>query len=194
MPTVVDFYSALWPNFTPPLTFEQRIVIANDVVSVWGGVKNNKPETIKKYITVYSCSEADYPLAGVASYSKILGVINPDLYAIYDARVAVALNAIQYIYGVKKGLIFNYIPGRNKTTGNARDKKGFVYTSPFQKNDLKKLGWETIKRDDTYSVYLSLLKDVLSHFPDRKLYEFEMILFANAEKLALKAIAESTKK
>lgn len=106
--------------------------------------------------------------------------------------MAVSLNAIQYIYDVNEGQIFNYIPGRNNITGNALKKTRFVYTHPFKKQDLQKLGWGKIKRDDTYKVYLRLLNETLTSFSKHTLYELEMALFANAEKLATQAIKKSS--
>ena len=69
------------------------------------------------------------PLSGISSFSKILAIKGPDKYAIYDARVAVSLNAIQIIYQISSGVAFPYVLGRNRITGDATSKppRGFVY-------------------------------------------------------------------
>ena len=60
-----------------------RRKIAHWTVKEWGGIKGNKDETIESYLLPMT----EYPLKGVASYSKILSVIDPKSFAIYDARV-----------------------------------------------------------------------------------------------------------
>ena len=122
------------------------------------------------------------PLKGIASYSKIYSIIDMDKYAVYDARVAAALNAIQWNYGVKDGMAFNYINVRNNIIGNATKKIGFVYQEPFKVKNLVAKGWRKIRKDDTYQVYLDLLQTCLKQLPKYNLYELEMVLFANAEK------------
>jgi hypothetical protein len=168
--------------------YEERLNLAKIVVADWGGVKSNQPETLISYIDELESRVPGTPLKGVASYSKIFSITDMDRYAIYDARVAACLNAVQFNCGVKKGMAFNYISGRNKTTGDATKKIGFVYQDPFKIKSLVSSGWDRIKRDDTYQVYLEVLQGCLTHLPKYKLYELEMVLFANAEKECAKAM------
>lgn len=170
---------------------ENRIKITNEIISIWGGVRGNKKETIEIYVNKYSAEFNDCPLKGVASYSKLLSIIEPKRFAIYDARVAVSLNAIQFLADVKNGIIFNYIDGRNNITGNKLNKTGFRYLQPFTKKSLKAKAWRTLPNDNTYHEYLATLQDIQAALPTHHLYEFEMSLFANAEKLATKAIKKA---
>lgn len=159
---------------------EERYTLSKMIVSDWGGVRSNDPETLEKYTHMADETEIRTPLYGVASYSKILSIAHPDRYAIYDARVASCLVALQHNAGVEQGIAFNYIAGRNNVTGNAVTKKGFVYENPFTKKDLLSRGWRNIQRDETYSVYMESLHKSLTHFPDHKLHDLEMVLFSRA--------------
>lgn len=129
------------------------------------------------------------PLKGVASYSKIFAIADMKKYAIYDARVAVCLNAIQWNSNIHKGIAFNYIPGRNNVTGHARKKIGFAYNDHFKTKNLVKAGWQRVQRDKTYRVYLDTLNECLKHFREYSLYDLEMVLFSNAEKECVRAMS-----
>ena len=87
--------------------------VARYFVSDWGGVRSNRDKTLNKYISWIN--EGKYPntIGGIASYSKMYSFYDPDMYAIYDARVAVSLNMIQFIAD-KPFLFFPYLKGRNK--------------------------------------------------------------------------------
>ena len=117
-----------------------------------------------------------YPsqLGGVASYSKILAFIEPDKYAIYDARVAASLNGIQLLRNVTNGVIWNNLPGRNSAIAKFKASLG-------GSTALRRMGWTRIERAACYSAYNSVLGQVLSCFPDYRLFHLEMSLFANAE-------------
>jgi len=102
----------------------------------------------------------------VASYSKLFSIARPEAYAIYDARVAACLNAVQINGGIRRGIAFNCLPGRNNVVGNTVTKRG---------------NWVLIKRDETYSRYLDLLETCRAKLPGYDLPRLEMALFANAE-------------
>ena len=160
---------------------KDREKLSKIVVSDWGGVRNNKKETLLSYVAEAESKTPRTPIKGVASYSKIYSITDLKKYAIYDARVAVSLNAVQWNHNVKKGIAFNYIPGLNNVTGNALKKIGFVYDDRFKVKKLTESGWQSVKRDLTYEVYLKCLKKCLESFPKYKLYDLEMVLFANSE-------------
>jgi hypothetical protein len=161
--------------------FEKRFQLAHFVIAEWGGVRGNKPETIKKYVKLLETENPITDLNGVASYSKLFSIFDPKKYAIYDARVAACLNAIQLNAGIEQGLAFNYIPGRNNIVGNSIKRSGFTQEPRFKRSALIKRGWQSIARANTYQTYLDVLKRCLVNFPKYQLFDLEMILFANAE-------------
>lgn len=167
---------------------KEQIILAKQIVVDWGQVKNNKPETLKYYVDEINKPAPCTPLKGIASYSKIFSVVDLNKYAIYDARVAACLNAVQWNYKIQNGVAFNYISGRNNITGHATKKIGFVYQDQFKIKSLINNGWSGIRKDDTYDFYLDTLKECLAHFPNYKLYDLEMALFSNAVKECKKAM------
>lgn len=66
--------------------------IAQLFVNEWGGIRGHKDGTLRDYVSQTPDQLIDRGLAGIATWSKILTLIDPDRYAIYDARVAAALN------------------------------------------------------------------------------------------------------
>ena len=168
--------------------FTERLNLAKQVVSDWGGVRGNHQSTLRSYVLELQKTIPDTPLKGVASYSKIFSITDMNKYAIYDARVAACLNAVQWNSGLKDGQAFNYISGRNNITGHSGKKSGFTYQKKFQIEGLVNLGWKRVKRDETYGIYLEVLKKSLQSLPGYRLCDLEMVLFANAEKECLAAM------
>lgn len=144
-----------------------RLEIATWYVRDWGGIKSNRKATIEKYISLTEADLAALPMQGVATWSKILAVRNPNAYAIFDARVSAALNALQLAKGVAAPILFPRLPSRN------------TKIAKFQK-------WLQIRsfsgHRPTYRDYVSLLTAV-SQKSGAALEEVEMVLFANAENL-----------
>jgi hypothetical protein len=155
-----------------------KFKIANWAISDWGGIRSNSTKTIEKYINEIENKDYPYYIDGVASYSKILSFMNPEEFAIYDARVAISLNAIQLLSKSESGVAFTYLAGRNKALTIFRN------SEPTKTKNLINNGWQNIKKNECYSIYLNYLKKVNSYFPTSKLYELEMSLFADAESLA----------
>lgn len=124
-------------------------------------------------------------ISGVASYSKVLAIRDPKAYAIYDARVAVSLNAIQLIAGCSEGWIFPFLPGRNKVTGDTVHKRGFSQCCRFKPKAVleRHPDWERVPRHSAYVRYLDLLKILRHEAQDMSIQEMEMALFADAEAL-----------
>lgn len=171
--------SRLWRN-SPA----RRLELVNYIVSTWGGIRGNSQDTLKRYSLLQRRAES-LPLKGVASYSKVLGMIDPDEYAIYDARVAVALNAVQLLARVPRGCFFPYLPGRNNIVGNSVTKRGFSQDSRFKWGSSLFNGWTLIEKDEAYLRYLEALK-VVSRSEGIPLYTLEMTLFSDAEELAMR--------
>jgi hypothetical protein len=159
----------------------ERASLARWVVSDWGGVRANQPSTFESHLHKVS-NEEDRPLKGIASYSKILSVVDCTRYAIYDARVAACLNAVQLEIEGQLPIFFHYVPGRNKTIQGSKNSPGFV--SAFSKQELvHSRGWHEIEKDATYTTYLQLLHALKSRFPESEIYHFEMALFSLAPDL-----------
>lgn len=160
---------------------QEKISLAETIVSKWGGVRTNHLSTLERYVRELNNANPNTPLKGVASYSKIFSIARPDRYAIYDARVAACLNAIQLHAKMKKGVAFNYVPGRNNIIGNAVNKCGFTQTDNFKVKTLINKGWRKIEKDNTYKVYNEVLSLCQKRLSDTSRYELEMALFAKAE-------------
>jgi len=128
------------------------------------------------------------PIKGIASYSKILAAAFPDDYAIYDARVAVSLNAIQLLNPCEDRIAFHYLAGRNNIVGHAGKKIGFSQEEKFSIKNLisSNHNFLFIDKNNVYNFYINLLKNVIKNNPHLKLYEYEMVLFAQAEELCTK--------
>ena len=161
--------------------------IANWIVSKWGGIKTNRKQTLDKYYLSSLETNPQTSLSGIASFSKILAIKDPFKYAIYDARVAVSLNAVQMISKVSSGEVFPYIAGRNNITGNWSSKP----PRGFSKNKLTSVKtlvsaphyWEKVPKETAYGRYLNLLGTLSKEF-GVPLYHLEMALFSQAEVLA----------
>lgn len=160
---------------------ERRLELAKVIVSDWGGVRGNRPETLERYVQAISTQAPSTPLKGVASYSKIFSIVRPDIFAIYDARVAGCLNAVQINDGIRRGVAFNYVPGRNNVVGNTASRLGFTQDSRFSVEKLVKSGWSPISRNQTYARYNEILSLCLKKLPNYSLVSLEMALFTNAE-------------
>ncbi|GEM_PF-2748526 len=149
-----------------------KLKLAHWIIKDWGGVIRNNPVTIENHLSIAdqldrTITTKDVPLMGIASSSKIFTLKDPKKYAIYDARVAAALNAIlKESKHATKIKYFPHIASRNKVI------KEFI--DNFDKNA------DFIERSKTYSEYLNLLNKLKEIFKGYEIYHFEMTLFAKA--------------
>lgn len=180
-----NYLNNLWENADE----HQKLKLAHTIVSDWGGIRANRTATLKSYIEEIAQSQPRTPLEGIASYSKIFSIADPGKYAIYDARVAACLNAIQLNANIHTGTAFNYVPGRNNIIGHTGKRIGFTQLSQFSVPLLNKNGWTRIRLDETYARYSELLTACLQELPGRYRYELEMALFSSAENECKHAIA-----
>ncbi|WP_415833358.1 hypothetical protein [Kerstersia similis] len=172
-------------------TYDGRLQIAKNIVSDWGGVHANRPETLERYVkALLDTVDPPTPLQGIASYSKIFAVVYPDRFAIYDARVAACLNAVQLNAGIQKGIAFKYVPGRNNVVGNARSGQGFTQDARFSPKNLISSGWLPVSSSETYKKYINVLTRCQTELPGTSLVSLEMALFANAERECLLAMQQ----
>lgn len=153
-----------------------RIALADYAVRVWGGVKRNAATTIQSYVQAVSQGQIPPTHKGIASWSKVAAFSNPDLHAIFDARVSFSLNAIQMLQGDGERWWFPHLAGRNKLL-NA--------TWPLLKAHATQKNWNRIESKKVYSTYIDLIKSVAQQL-DVCIDDVEMLLFSKAEELARK--------
>lgn len=176
--------SQLWKEAT---SLREREQLTRFIVADWGGIRGNKESRYSQYAIEASKNAPEMGFKGIASFSKVLAIQDPETYAIYDARVAVALNAIHIIGNPLHGELYPYLPGRNNVTGSGVTKRGF---SVMPVNATKQLSerhpnWVCIMPKTAYQSYLALLNSVIHMLPDANpIYDLEMCLFSQAEDLA----------
>jgi hypothetical protein len=163
---------------------DEKIRIATWIVSNWGGIHRNTAMTILRYVNQADAERPATPFAGISSYSKILSIKDPDRYAIYDARVAASLNAIQLLLSQANKLqppnlvAFAVPPGRNKAV------KRFDLAFTARANGL---GFTRIELDAIYGTYVTILLSI-SNAIHKSMLEVEMFLFAQADQLCVEAL------
>lgn len=158
------------------LSGSDRAALARWYVGRWGGIYANKDATLQGYVLLPEDELERAPLAGVATWSKILAMRDPTRYAIFDARVSAALNALQIAQGADP-ILFPDLLSRNSAV---RAFQGWVRAEHS--------GVRRVRKERAYPDYMALLREVggrLNHnSPDRA----EMVLFANAESLIQRAM------
>jgi hypothetical protein len=101
---------------------------------------------------------------------------DPDKFAIYDARVAASLNAIQLILRLQGLSSVNFLafpmPG-------SRNKEVIRFCKMFPSKILteKTYGFQRVPNDDAFSVFLNLLSELKKQM-NRRILQIEMELFA----------------
>jgi hypothetical protein len=172
---------AAWLNCLVNNQEDKLYSLAKYYVSTWGGVHRNSHETLKNYIqTEPSSLILAQKQKGVASWSKVLCIRNPEEYAIFDARVSFTLNALQVLASLepKKFIRFPILPSRNRSINHATP----VLLKCFHKNKVSEI-------NNFYQKYLSILKS--AEFKNHKICEIEMLLFTAAGALASKLFEKS---
>jgi hypothetical protein len=156
---------------------ETKISLVHYYISTWGSVRRNSPENIKFYALQSPDELIELGTKGVASWSKALCVQNPHRYAIYDARVAVSLNALQIINKTDSPQLFPILMGQNKRVNKA----GQIISDHAFKNKWQKLG-----ADKFYKRYLEIISEAATQL-NCDIYTVEMLLFARVLSLFEKA-------
>ena len=164
-----------------------REEITKWIISEWGGIRGNRKSTLNNYYRQSLQKSPATPLKGIASFSKVLAVKDPENYAIYDARVAVSVNAVQIIAKTDKGVAFPYLAGRNNITGNTTSKprRGFSTMNEVSVKTLTSSPtfWSKVRKDGAYEIYTNALKQISTEL-QTPLFYLEMALFSQAEELA----------
>ncbi len=159
-------------------TSKEKYALLQWYISNWGSVKTNKTKTLELYNTCSPQELIERGAKGIASWSKALSIVNPIEYAIYDARVAMSLNALQIIHQVENPYFYPRLSNRNNMI---KDSQKQMQSTTKQ--------WNKFKKQEFYLSYLNLLKEVANDFQDETHHhDIEMLLFAYAEKLALSAV------
>lgn len=146
-------------------------------ITVWGGVRGNKQNTLERIFNNSDDENIERGHNGIASWSKALNIRDPNRYAIYDARVGAALNALQIVAPTMDPIYFPLLPGRNKVIENGK---------PLIKSWAEKNNWKK-PPSDFYRQYLGLCAQTARQLQldgfDAQLFTVEMVLFAHAEEL-----------
>jgi hypothetical protein len=164
-------YNLKWLAASERGCLASKEAIARQYIVDFGGIRKNSGEKISHYANAPDEELADGKLAGVASWSKVLSIRNPAAYAIYDARVAFSLNALQVQRLGHVGVWFPLLSTQNATL--KRVQRPFANIKPKLEH--------RIKSRVAYRCYMeALIHAVGNGLPD----DGEMILFAVAPKLA----------
>jgi hypothetical protein len=155
----------------------ERVEIADYFVRTWGGIRAVRPETIDRYVA--QLSKQQYPqLQGIPSWSKIAAVVEPQKNFIFDARVVMSLNALQLLMLGRIEVLLPQLQSRNTVVSRV-DK--LIRSQPSVKR-APRVGRE----HDFYKQYRDLLISSTASLNDPwAAAKAEMVLFADAEKLAL---------
>jgi hypothetical protein len=103
---------------------ERRYELACFYVRDWGGIKGNSAAKLRRYAAATSDELISNGYDGVATWSKILCIHDPNRYAIFDARVSVALNALQATFGVQSPTLFKPLATQNRAIASANARLG----------------------------------------------------------------------
>lgn len=149
--------------------------LANWIVKDWGGIKRNSPSKIRGFVEAIENDNPPTKLDGVATYSKILGLVDPKKYCIYDARVSISLTCIQLLSGIGGGVFFPYLPSQNKKINS--------FKKEYPKEFFVSSGWDVVPPDDCYQVFNRLILSLAEHHNLDRQYLIEMALFIDCERL-----------
>ena len=153
------------------------------IVKEWGGIGNDSAENITHFCNAVDIAETEIPFSGIASRSKILPIAYPERFIIMDARVVIALAAVQLIDRPAEGRLFPYMESRNKILTRANP-FGFLAKPQYRRNALVKKNsiWRKVERKSAYAEYLLLLRNVsdalLNKGFNHKIWDLEMTLFS----------------
>ncbi len=156
----------------------EKTRLATWIIKHWGGIGRNKQATIDGYVAMADTLDPTTPFTGVSSYSKVLSMRDPDKFAIYDARVAASLNAIQLILRLQGLSSVNLLAF---PTPSSRNKEVMRFCETFPSKVLTETyGFQRVPDDDAFSVFLTILGELKKQM-HRCILQIEMELFARCE-------------
>ncbi|HXS06765.1 MAG TPA: hypothetical protein VN723_08255 [Rhizomicrobium sp.] len=147
---------------------ERRQEICGWYVRRWGKIAKTSDDRIAHYVETLARGALPDRLMGVASWSKVASICDPNKYPIYDARVAFALNALLIRDNI--ALAPFRMPGSQSTTINAALKR-------LKAHGIKESNVNTPV--DDYRRYMALM-----HRFGTRISLAEMALFGSAPMLA----------
>ena len=148
------------------------------IVKGWGGIKNIKDETIKSHHFAAVNKLFGLPFEHISSSSKVITLTDPEIYQIYDARVAVSLNVIQLAANTEVRIYFE-IPDTQITwiSGHEDCFRARIPKQAF----LDDFGFKAIPKEEIYRYYTMFLSKIgVDAVPQLDPIEVEMALFALA--------------
>jgi hypothetical protein len=152
---------------------EDRLILIKYYIATWGGIHTNSKKSMEEYSKLSATQLIKNGKKGIASWSKAIVVHNPDEYAIFDARVAISLNCIQKLYGLKDAVLFPILPSRNKIV---------AIGNKLIKDTAKSESWKKANEENFYTQYLKILNYVAIEL-STNISTIEMLLFAKAEEI-----------
>ncbi len=169
------FYHQLYHNGDE----NQKIAVIRSYIRDWGGIRALGDDNIERYAHGIGANGIDINVIhNVASYSKALAVIDPQQYAIFDARVGASLNSLLLLNNNAE-MTFPSTQSRN---GTIRIFQGML-----------RLRTPHGAPSYGYNEYLGLLHQVKQRLQDnnvniQSIEAIEMLLFARAESLCGEAM------
>jgi len=167
----------------PKSDIAEQVALAKYYVEKWGGIRRNKDETLREYVTQEPKQIIRNGKKGIASWSKVLCIRDPNTYAVFDARVSTSLNCLQIIGNTKHPSLFPLLPGQNKA---------ITAGGPKIKDHAVRHRWSKARELEFYSDYLNVVRNVAGscQLPNTRVYTIEMLLFAKAEALLARAFPQ----
>ncbi|MBR8347489.1 hypothetical protein [Burkholderia ambifaria] len=172
-----------------PRRVEDLADLASFVISDWGNLNGNGPQTIKGYAERFTGIEIPFDdircaadlraavpprkrpglfrFSGIASWSKWLNFVWNDWALIYDARIAFALDAVHFIYKVDAP-VFPVPPGRNPRLANLDAQSSAAFSrlanyadESFPASEISnRLVNALVPGKDVYGYYLAVMAEV----------------------------------
>ncbi|WP_107727325.1 hypothetical protein [Neisseria weaveri] len=157
-------------------SIEEKKKLAEWYVKKWGGISRISNKNINSYV---ECEPQNLiAMKGVdkiSSWSKVLSILDPESYVIFDTRVSFSINALLLIEQCETG----YCLGLSSCSRNGTIKPAFKKL----KQKIQELEYNEISDKKVYLCYLNALKKIADEYTT-SIQKIEMLLFAHAEKLA----------
>jgi len=152
--------------------------LAEWYVSKWGGV-HNRPEKLQASIASTDDELFGRRTAGIASRSKLVAIRDSERFAIFDAQVSFALNALQIVQEHEPPIFFPNLLSKNRKVGKFHD-----WVKTRNHGDAYKAFAAR-----AYVIYLRVLAEVAQQLALADAGEIVMLLVAQTEDVALQTMS-----